>query len=159
MKKPNNLIGLIVLVGIALLLLAIKRPAATVESQVNNTPTVAPLGDFGQPHIGAVNGQVSVLKGVSVIDFGRTVFRGEMDLNPTINRIRQGQKLDHRNDGGFFGNRERQLPKESDREYYREFVHKMKGFSFPGPQRVIIGKDGTVWYSGDHYASFVRVTK
>jgi hypothetical protein len=28
---------------------------------------------------------------------------------------------------------------------------------FPGPQRVVIGKKGEVFYSGDHYASWKRV--
>jgi hypothetical protein len=158
MKKPNNLIGFAVLIGIALLIMAIKWPAVPVEGR-SNSPAVVAQNDFGQPHIGAVKGQMPILKDVSVVDFGRTVFRGDLDLNPTIDRIRRGEKLDHRNDGSFFGNRERKLPKESDREYYREFVHKMKGFSFPGPQRVIISKDGTVWYTGDHYASFVQVTR
>lgn len=159
MKKPNNLIGFAVLIGIALLLLATKRPVTTADRQSNSPSATMAQNSFGQPHIGAVKGQIPILKGVSVIDFGRTVFRGDMDLNPTIDRIRRGEKLDHRNDGSFFGNRERRLPKESDREYYREFVHKMKGSSFPGPQRVIVGKDGSVWYTGDHYASFIQVTK
>jgi ribonuclease len=159
MKKSNNLIGFAVLVGIALLLMAIKRPVAQVErTSISPSATIAQDG-FGQPHIGAVRGQVPILKDVSVIDFGRTVFRGDMDLNPTIDRIRRGKKLEHRNDGSFFGNRERRLPKGGDREFYREFVHKMKGISFPGPQRVIIGKDGSVWYTGDHYATFVQVSK
>ncbi len=159
MKKSNNLIGFVVLIGIALLLLAIKRPAAQVERTSTSSSASVSQDGFGQPHIGAVKGQMPILKDVSVIDFGRTVYRGDMDLNPTIDRIRRGEKLDHRNDGSYFGNRERQLPKVGDREYYREFVHKMKGFSFPGPQRIIIGKEGTVWYTGDHYASFIKVNK
>lgn len=100
-----------------------------------------------------------MLKDVRVIDFGREVYRGEMDINPTIDRIRKGEKLNHRNDGGFFGNRERRLPRQNDRDYYREFVHTIRSPKFPGPQRVVIGKDGSVWYTGDHYDSFTKVTK
>ena len=114
---------------------------------------------FGQPHIGAVQGKLNILKDVRVIDFGREVYRGEMDVNPTIDRIRKGEKLNHRNDGGFFGNRERMLPRQNDREYYREFVHTIRSPKFPGPQRVVIGKDGSVWYTGDHYDSFTKVSK
>jgi guanyl-specific ribonuclease Sa len=114
---------------------------------------------FGQPHIGAVQGKLDMLKDVRVIDFGREVYRGEMDINPTIDRIRKGEKLNHRNDGGFFGNRERRLPRQNDRDYYREFVHTIRSPKFPGPQRVVIGKDGSVWYTGDHYDSFTKVTK
>ena len=114
---------------------------------------------FGQPHIGAVKAKLDILKDVRVVDFGREVYRGEMDINPTIDRIRKGEKLNHRNDGGFFGNRERRLPRQNDREYYREFVHTIRSPKFPGPQRVVIGKDGSVWYTGDHYDSFTKVSK
>jgi hypothetical protein len=114
---------------------------------------------FGQPQIGAVQGKLEILKDARVIDFGREVYRGEMDLNPTIDRIRRGERLNHRNDGGFFGNRERLLPRQNDREYYREFVHTLHSPKFPGPQRVVIGKDGSVWYTGDHYDSFTKVSK
>lgn len=114
---------------------------------------------FGQPHIGAVTSPIPVLEDVRVLDFGREVYRGKMDLNPTIERIRKGEVLQHRNDGGFFRNRERLLPQKSDREFYREFVQPKFSPKFPGPQRVVIGKDGSVWYTGDHYESFVKVTK
>ena len=120
---------------------------------------VEPPASFGQPQIGAVAGKLDVLKDIRVVDFGREVYRGEMDLNPTIDRIRRGEKLNHRNDGAFFGNRERLLPRQNDREYYREFVHTLHSPKFPGPQRVVIGKDGSVWYTGDHYDSFTKVTK
>ncbi len=116
---------------------------------------VAAWSDFGQPQIGAVQGRVDVLKDARVVDFGREVYRGEMDLNPTLDRIRKGKKLSHRNDGSFFGNRERRLPRQSD----RQFVHTKHSPKFPGPQRVVIGKDGSVWYTGDHYDSFVKVSK
>lgn len=115
--------------------------------------------DFGQPQIGAVQGKLDILKDVRVVDFGREVYRGEMDLNPTLDRIRKGDKLTHRNDGSFFGNRERLLPRQSDREFYREFVHTLHSPKFPGPQRVVIGKDGSVWYTADHYDSFTKVSK
>ena len=57
----------------------------------------------------------------------------------------------------YFRNFEGLLPKQKDRDYYREFVHRMKGLPFPGPQRVVIGKNGAVWYTGNHYASFTQV--
>lgn len=130
------------------------------NGRVKGTPITTPAqSTFGQPHIGAVQGKLDILKDARVIDFGREVYRGEMDINPTIDRIRKGEKLNHRNDGGFFGNRERRLPRQSDREYYREFVHTIRSPKFPGPQRVVIGKDGSVWYTGDHYDSFTKVTK
>lgn len=113
--------------------------------------------DFGQPHIGAVKGRVPVLPKVQVINFGKAIYTGAMDVNPTLQRIRAGRRLRHRNDGSIFGNREKRLPVQRDREYYREFVHQMRKMPFPGPQRVMIGKQGEVYYTGDHYASFTLV--
>lgn len=112
---------------------------------------------FGQPQIGAVKGSVKVLPNVRVINFGKVIYTGRMDINPTINRVRSGRKLSHNNDGSIFRNLERRLPVKSDTQYYREFVHQMNGFPFPGPQRVVIGKKGEVYYTGDHYSSFHTV--
>jgi guanyl-specific ribonuclease Sa len=117
-----------------------------------------PGKDFGEPQISAVEGKVKVLPKVKVIQFGKVVYEGPVDVNPTLQRVRNGKKLNHRNDGAIFGNREGLLPRQKDRQYYREFVHTMKGLTdFPGPQRVILGKKGEVFYTGDHYSSFERV--
>jgi filamentous hemagglutinin len=119
--------------------------------------TLALTDPFGQPQIGAVTGTVKVIENARIINFGKVIFQGRIDLNPTLDRIRAGQRLPHRNDGAIFKNREGQLPAQRDKNYYREFVLKMKGIPFPGPQRVIIGKRGEVFYTGDHYATFERV--
>lgn len=49
---------------------------------------------FGRPHINAVVGRVNVLPNVRVIDFGRLIYQGRMDVNPTIERIRLGRKIE-----------------------------------------------------------------
>ena len=123
---------------------------------------VAKVSGFGQPQIGAVKGTMPILKNIKVVNFGTTVYTGSMDVNPTINRIRQGTKVNERNDGGIFTNVQRILPVSSDSQYYREFVHYYPlpngaQVSFPGPQRLVIGKNGVVYYTGDHYSSFHRV--
>ncbi|MGL4464258.1 MAG: ribonuclease domain-containing protein [Planctomycetia bacterium] len=111
---------------------------------------------FGDPQISSVRGTLPIIPNVRVVDFGRTIYTGRMDVNPTINRVRQGTKI-ATNDGSIHQNRERKLPVKTDRQYYREFYHRMSGFPFPGPQRIIIGKAGEVFYTGDHYKTFVRV--
>ena len=154
------MVGSRVALAVASLALAVGLVYANGRLKRDSAATPTPSqSTFGQPHIGAVQGKLDILKDVRVVDFGREVYRGEMDINPTIDRIRKGEKLNHRNDGGFFGNRERRLPRQSDREYYREFVHTIRSPKFPGPQRVVIGRDGSVWYTGDHYDSFTKVTK
>ncbi|MBM4076766.1 MAG: ribonuclease, partial [Planctomycetes bacterium] len=71
-------------------------------------------------------------------------------------RIARNEKNSHRNDGSTFGNREGRLPKKPF-GYYTEYVHPTKGIDGPGPQRVVVGKDGDVWYTPNHYESFKKV--
>jgi ribonuclease T1 len=112
--------------------------------------------DFGRPHIDAVPAKVRVLEDARILDYGRLVYQGRVDVNPALDRIRRGDKLDHRNDGAYFGNYERKLP-VSPRDYYREFVYTRAGIRFPGPARLVIGLRGEVYFTGDHYESFSRV--
>jgi hypothetical protein len=112
---------------------------------------------FGQPQIGQVQGTVRILPDAVIVDYGKVIYRGKLDLNPTLDRIRKGEKLPHRNDGSIFMNREKRLPLQQDRSYYREFVVKIQGLPFPGPQRMVLGKRGEVFFTGDHYATFTRV--
>lgn len=87
---------------------------------------------------------------------GRVVFKGTIDLKPTLDRIERGEENQHRNDGTSFQNRENRLPRKPA-GYYKEYVHPTKGEYGPGPQRIIIGKDGEVWYTPDHYKSFKKI--
>jgi hypothetical protein len=112
---------------------------------------------FGRPHIDAVTGEVKELSSARVIDFGKVIYEGKVDVNPTLKRIRSGKALEHRNDGAIFLNKEGRLPRHKDRDYYREFVHPIKGVKLPGPCRVVIGKKGEVYWTGDHYKTFTRV--
>lgn len=113
--------------------------------------------DFGRPHIDAVPAMVRVLPNARILDYGRMIYQGQVDVNPVLDRIRRGEKLNHRNDGAFFGNYERKLP-VSPRGHYREFVYTQRDIRFPGPARVVIGLRGEVYFSGDHYESFSRVS-
>ncbi|WP_010581818.1 ribonuclease domain-containing protein [Schlesneria paludicola] len=87
---------------------------------------------------------------------GRIVFRGTVDLKPTIDRIERGDPHRHRNDGTIFQNRERRIPAKGT-GYYKEYVHPTPGETGPGPQRVIIGQEGEIWYTPDHYRTFYRI--
>ena len=74
----------------------------------------------------------------------------------TINLIRSGGPFPYVKDGTVFGNRERRLPK-ARKGYYREYTVKMPRSRDRGAQRIITGQGGEIYYTGDHYASFVRV--
>jgi guanyl-specific ribonuclease Sa len=87
---------------------------------------------------------------------GNEVYRGDIDLRPTLDRIRDGRKLSFANDGSIFQNRERRLPRQPE-GYYREYVHPTPGLSGPGPQRIVVGEKGDAWYTPDHYRTFRQV--
>ncbi len=87
---------------------------------------------------------------------GRVAFQGKIDLHPTFERIERGEKFPHRNDGSTFRNLEGRLPKKPA-GYYTEYVHPTPGINGPGPQRVVIGKQGEAYYTHDHYNSFRKV--
>lgn len=77
-------------------------------------------------------------------------------INETLSRINCGVKLAHRNDGTIFKNMEGLLPKQA-KGYYREFVVPTPGVKGAGLQRLIKGLNGEIFYSPNHYKSFIRV--
>ncbi|MDQ6629497.1 MAG: ribonuclease [Pseudomonadota bacterium] len=65
-------------------------------------------------------------------------------------------------DGSVFGNRERTLPRER-RGFYREYTVATPGERSRGARRIICGgvmptAPSSCYYTGDHYASFNRIT-
>jgi ribonuclease T1 len=74
----------------------------------------------------------------------------------TIALIRKGGPFPYRQDGAAFGNRERQLPAR-ERGWYREYTVKTPGARDRGARRIVAGRDGTLYYTDDHYRSFRRI--
>ena len=98
-----------------------------------------------------------VIDGLSLRDSsGRTIYQGQIDLAPTMERIAAGRRLRFPNDGTAFQNRENRLPRRPP-GYYREWVVPTPKEPGPGPQRLITGAGGEVWYTSDHYRSFRRL--
>ena len=60
-------------------------------------------------------------------------------------------------DGTIFRNDEGRLPIQEDPEYYREYTVKTRGVTGRGTRRVVVGKGGEIYYSPDHYQSFIRI--
>ena len=71
-------------------------------------------------------------------------------------RIQHGGPFPYRQDGAVFGNREGRLP-ERPPGYYREYTVPTPGEPDRGPCRLITGRSGELYYTGDHYRSFVVV--
>jgi len=70
--------------------------------------------------------------------------------------IRKGGPYPYERDGAVFGNREKRLP-VSERGWYREFTVKTPGERTRGARRIVAGRDGTLYYTDDHYRSFKRI--
>lgn len=59
-------------------------------------------------------------------------------------------------DGAIFGNREKLLPQKQS-GYYREYTVETPGSEGRGPRRLVTGEEDEVYYTPNHYASFVVV--
>ena len=74
----------------------------------------------------------------------------------TIALIKKGGPFPHQRDGVTFSNREKLLPAR-ERGWYREYTVKTPGERTRGARRMVTGRDGTLYYSDDHYRSFRRI--
>jgi ribonuclease T1 len=90
-------------------------------------------------------------------------FSGDIDVKAlppeaqqTLARIKAGGPSPYARDGAVFNNREAQLPKQA-RGYYREYTVKTPGARDRGARRIILGRGGELYYSGDHYRTFQRI--
>jgi len=122
-----------------------RKVTATPSKPKRATPTVQAKNPY-------------LIRNVKIYDLdGNLAYRGDIDLKPTLDRIAKGIEDPHPNDGAVFTNRERRLPRQSDRNYYHEYVIRTKGIRGPGPQRLIMGKEGEIYYTPDHYETFIQV--
>ncbi len=70
--------------------------------------------------------------------------------------IQAGGPFPYRQDGTVFGNREGRLPTQRS-GFYREYTVPTPGESDRGARRLITGGTTELYYTGDHYESFVVV--
>ena len=76
-------------------------------------------------------------------------------IQATLDRIGRGERDPHRNDGAVYRNLNRVLPLRA-RGYYHEYVYRARRYGPVGPERVIAGQGGDVYYTPDHYETFQR---
>ncbi|MBK9942465.1 MAG: hypothetical protein IPP13_12710 [Kouleothrix sp.] len=74
----------------------------------------------------------------------------------TLDLIARGGPFPYRQDGAIFQNRERRLPRQPG-GYYHEYTVVTPGSDDRGARRIITGAGGEIFYTDDHYASFVQV--
>lgn len=130
-----------------------QRPASVLPPSDSQAPAERPIVD---PSNSPPEKSLFVRKVVLRDARGRVLYRGDIDLSPTLERIAADRRLRFSNDGSTFQNREKRLPRQPA-GYYREWVVPTPNEEGPGPQRIVTGKDGEVWYTGDHYRTFRRI--
>ncbi len=129
-------------------------PAPPPEVKKNARPPRQPASNSDDR---AERDDTLVVHNVTVMDEDRrVVYRGDVNLAPTLKRIESGRRLRFSHDGIVFENRERRLPAKPS-GYYHEFVQPTPGDNGPGAQRVILGAGGEVFYTFDHYRTFRRI--
>lgn len=111
-----------------------------------------------EPESGTVEGediQAGSTIGVSGLPAGYSD-----DLPPealdVFDAIERGGPHAYRQDGSTFFNREGLLPFE-DEGYYEEYTVETPGSPDRGARRLVVGARGEVFYTADHYASFIEV--
>jgi len=72
--------------------------------------------------------------------------------------IDRGGPYPYRQDGTVFGNFEKLLPARPS-GYYREYTVPTPGAPTRGTRRLIVGRNGDIYYTSDHYESFRQVTR
>ena len=92
-----------------------------------------------------------------VLDGDPITERGEVRaIWDTLRRVLRGPPFPHRRDGVAFQNREHRLPRR-DPGWWLEYTVETPGTVDRGARRLVVGSDGEVWYTADHYRSFARL--
>jgi ribonuclease T1 len=86
--------------------------------------------------------------------------QGLSQLPPQVGQewqlIQHGGPFQYRQDGAIFGNREKHLPPRQS-GYYHEYTVPTPGAHDRAARRLITGGAAELYYTGDHYLSFVVV--
>jgi ribonuclease T1 len=80
------------------------------------------------------------------------------EAGETVALIDAGGPFPFDQDGAVFENRERRLP-DRPRGHYREFTVETRGSPDRGPRRIVVGQDGAMYWTADHYDSFAWIAR
>ncbi|MBP2319716.1 guanyl-specific ribonuclease Sa [Kibdelosporangium banguiense] len=78
------------------------------------------------------------------------------EATDTWRLIEKGGPFKSNRDGVVFENREKRLPAKPG-SYYREYTVPTPGSNDRGARRLVYGQERELYYTGDHYVSFVLV--
>ncbi|NUT32180.1 MAG: ribonuclease N1 [Hamadaea sp.] len=108
-----------------------------------------PGGDSGARPAASAATPVSGLPTVAVAQLPQ-------QARDTLALIGKGGPYPYDRDGITFGNNEKLLPQQA-RGYYKEYTVPTPGSRDRGARRLVVGRNGDVYYTSDHYASFRQV--
>jgi ribonuclease T1 len=77
-------------------------------------------------------------------------------IRATLALIEASGPFSHRQDGTEFQNREGRLPDQAP-GYYREYTVETPASPDRGARRIVAGRSGEIYYTDDHYRSFLRL--
>jgi len=77
-------------------------------------------------------------------------------IDATLALVRAGGPFPYGKDGSEFSNREGRLPPQ-DTGYYREYTVPTPGSPDRGARRIVSGRAGEIYYTRDHYRTFLRL--
>lgn len=132
---------------VALLSLLLALLPATAAATTTTAPTTAPTAPAA-----AVGGSPTQAAATRTVPLSSL----PPEVEDTYRLIRADGPFPHRQDGTTFQNREGLLPARSS-GYYREYTVETPGSDDRGARRIVTGSGGEVYYTADHYGSFVAV--
>ncbi|HEY2794379.1 MAG TPA: ribonuclease domain-containing protein, partial [Micromonosporaceae bacterium] len=80
------------------------------------------------------------------------------EAQSTLALIDRGGPYPYKQDNTVFSNFEGLLPKRPS-GYYREYTVVTPGSPDRGTRRLVVGKNGDIYYTDDHYESFRQVVR
>ena len=80
----------------------------------------------------------------------------QREIDGVIDNIDKDGPFPYKKDGEIFHNRERLLP-QKPRGYYRAYTVPTPGVTNRGRRRLVVGRGREVYYTPNHYQSFVRI--
>jgi ribonuclease T1 len=78
------------------------------------------------------------------------------EVQETLDLVDRGGPFPYRRDGVVFMNREGLLPSH-ERGYWHEYTVPTPGAQDRGARRLVVGRGGEAYYTGDHYRTFRKI--
>ena len=152
------LVGLVLLVLAGWLLRGLGSDDTPPAPKSGQTSTAAPTGKPASTDKPASSGETKrALPGSASGLAVKSLSELPPEAAATWALIQKGGPFPYpRNDGVTFQNRERVLPPKNS-GYYREYTVPTPGSPDRGARRFVTGSDKELYYTGDHYESFVVV--